>query len=133
MKKTIIKLIYKLINLIEKYEYRNLSLDENDINKKILNTISNLDIKVESDKGLVKATDIHLTQPYKIYKIILENGLYLECADNHILFKSDLQEIFCKDLKIGDLLFTKFDNQKVISTQWRGPCRQTQSGAGWLI
>jgi len=115
MKKIIIKIIYKLINLIENYEYRNLSLDQNDINKKILNTISNLDIRVESDNGFVKATDIHLTQPYKVYKIVLENNLFLECADNHILFTNNLEEVFCKDLKKGDLLFTKYGNKKVIN------------------
>ena len=96
------KIIYFLIGLIEKYEYRNLSLDENDINKKILNTISNLDLKVKTDTGYEKATDIHLTQPYKVYEIILDNGYYLECADNHIIFGENFNQIFVKDLNIND-------------------------------
>jgi hypothetical protein len=92
------KIIYFLIGLIERYEYRNISLDENDINKKILNTISNLDLIVKTDTGYEKVTDIHLTQPYKVYEIVLDNGYKLECADNHILFDKSFNQVFCQDL-----------------------------------
>ena len=106
MFKIIIKIIYYIIQLIERYEYRNLKLDEDDISKKILNTIYNLNLLVKSDDGYVKATDIHITQPYKIYLIELENGYKIECADNHILFDSNYNQVFCKDLKIGDVIQT---------------------------
>jgi hypothetical protein len=92
------EIIYFLIGLIERYEYRNISLDENDINKKILNTISNLDLIVKTDTGYEKVTDIHLTQPYKVYEIVLDNGYKLECADNHILFDKSFNQVFCQDL-----------------------------------
>ena len=108
------RIIYFLIGLIEKYEYRNLSLDENDINKKILNTISGLDIKVKTDTGYEKATDIHLTQPYKVYEIILDNGYYLECADNHIVFNENFNQIFVKDLIVGNYIQTDLGLSKVI-------------------
>jgi hypothetical protein len=108
------KIIYFLIELIEKYEYRNLSLDENDVNKKILNTISGLDIKVKTDTGYEKATDIHLTQPYKVYEIILENGYKLECADNHILFDENFNQIFCQDLNINSYIQTDLGLSKVV-------------------
>jgi len=108
------KIIYFLIQLIEKYEYRNLSLDEEDINKKILNTISGLNIKVKTDTGYEKATDIHLTQPYKVYEIILDNGYQLECADNHILFDENFNQIFCQDLAINSYIQTDLGLSKVI-------------------
>ena len=108
------KIIYFLIQLIEKYEYRNLSLDESDINKKILNTISNLDIKVKTDTGYEKATDIHLTQPYKVYEVELDNGYKLECADNHILFDENFNQIFCQDLTKNSYLQTDLGLSKVI-------------------
>ena len=47
MRKWLKKIILILIQLIEKYEYRNLELDEDDISKKIIDTI---DI---SDEGLM--------------------------------------------------------------------------------
>ena len=47
MRKWLKKIILILIQLIEKYEYRNLEIDEDDISKKIIDTI---DI---SDEGLM--------------------------------------------------------------------------------
>lgn len=114
IKKLIINLLYKLLELIEKIEYQNLSLDEDNIGKKILSS-SNVDIKVKSDKGFVNATQIHTTQPYTVYKLILENGYDLECADNHIVFTFDLREVFVKDLIVGDKIFTDKGESKVVS------------------
>lgn len=112
MKNFIINILYKLLELIEKWEYRKLELDENNINKKIIFT-SDIELNVKSDKGYVPATHIHKTQPYTIWKFELENGYFLECADNHIIFKSDLTEIFVKDLNIGDEIFTDKGISKV--------------------
>lgn len=115
MKKYLKKFIYFLIECIEKIEYRKLSLDENDISKKILNTYDLDNIHVKSDIGYVPATNFHITQPYKIYEIKLENGLSLKCADNHIVFTNKLKEIFVKDLTTNDYLFTDIGESKVIS------------------
>ena len=108
-------LILFLISIIEKYQYRNLDLDENNINKKIIDSFELGDIQVESDKGWVPATHLHCTQPYKVYKVQLENGMFLECADNHIVFTSKLEEKFVKDLTLSDILFTKDGPSKVQS------------------
>lgn len=104
--KTYLKyIILKLIELIEKYEYRGLDLDENNPDKKILNSIQ-ISEKVKSDKGFVNATHIHKTQPYTIYKLELENGTILECADTHIVFTKALIPIYVKNLWVGLELFT---------------------------
>ena len=88
----LIKFIYFIIEKVEYIEFRNHSLDENDIDKKIIRTTDIDNLKVMSDTGWVDVTNIHETQPYKLYDIKLENGYKLACADNHIIFKNDLTE-----------------------------------------
>lgn len=95
-----------LISLIEQIEYRYYDHDQDDINKKIISTLQLNDVYVDTDTGWELASNIHITQPYKIWNVILENGMYLEGADNHILFNENLEEVFIKDLKIGQLLMT---------------------------
>lgn len=102
----LILIIKGLIQLIEVIEYRNISLDEDDINKKILNSINISGFKVKTDTGYQSVTDLHLTQPYKHY-ILKTNNYELSCADNHIVFDKDYNEVFVKDLKIGDLIWTE--------------------------
>ena len=110
----LIKFIYFIIEKVEYIEFRNHSLDENDIDKKIIRTTDVDNLKVMSDTGWVDVANIHETQPYKIYDIKLENGYKLTCADNHIVFKSDLVESFVSDLKIGDSLYTDKGESKII-------------------
>lgn len=100
-----ISFLYKIIELIEKFEYRKIALNENDINKKIVSS-SEINLNVSSDKGIVNAIEIHKTQPYTIYDIQCENGYKLSCADLHILYTLDLKPIFVSDLKKGDFIFT---------------------------
>jgi hypothetical protein len=109
-KKYLIITIKYTIELIEKYEYRNISLDEDDISKKILNSICLMNIKVKTDTGYEPVSNIHITQPYKHYNIVTEDGFKLTCADNHILFDSEFNEIFTKDLRVGDIIKTEKGN-----------------------
>ena len=113
LKKILIELIEKSIELIEKYQYRNVSLDEDDISKKILKSISLIDIRVKTDTGYEAVSEIHLTQPFNHYNIKTIDGLSLTCADNHILFDEYFDEVFCKELKIGDTIKTKNGNSIV--------------------
>lgn len=108
-KKYLKHIILNLIQLIEKYEYRNLELDENDIDKKIIDTIdvSEKDMKVLSHDGYHKITHIHKTQPYTIYNLELETGEMLECADRHIVFCRNFEQKFVKDLTPADFVLTK--------------------------
>lgn len=113
--KTILKhIILKLIELIERYEYRNYDLDENNPDKKILDTVE-ISEKVKSDKGFVNASSIHKTQPYRVYRVELQNGYFIEGADNHIVFTQNLSEIFIKDLQPGETLFTDLGPSRVKS------------------
>jgi hypothetical protein len=109
----LISIIKFLIKFIEKIEYRYLSLDEYDINKKILNSINILDLKVKTDTGYEEISHLHLTQPYSHY-ILKTKSYSLSCADNHIVFDKYFKEIFVKDLKVGDLIQTESGLQEVI-------------------
>ena len=108
-------IVGKTIELIEKYEFRNLDLDENDISKKIIDTKKLSDVNVLSDAGYVPATEIHLTQPYRVYEVVLENGEKIECADNHIVYNNYMQKIFVSDLRGDDYVMTKSGPSKVKS------------------
>ena len=105
-KYVLISIIKFFIGIIEKIEFRKLSLDQDDISKKILNSISVMGIKVKTDTGYEVVTDLHLTQPYKHY-ILKTKNYKLSCADNHIVFNGDYCEVFVKDLKSGDLIWTE--------------------------
>ena len=101
-----------LIQIIEKIEYKKVSLDEDDISKKILNSIGVLDLKVKTDTGYERITDLHLTQPYRHY-ILKTDSYLLSCADNHIVFDENYNETFVKDLNIGDLICTESGLERV--------------------
>lgn len=119
MRKIIKNIILFLIELIEKYEYRNMSLDEDDISKKIIDTIdiSNDNLKVLSHDGYHPITHIHKTQPYRVYTLTLESGDKLECADNHIVFCEGFVQKFVKDLTKDDFVITKNGLSKVKSVE----------------
>lgn len=110
----LISIIKFLIEFIEKIELGNKSLDEDDINKKILNSINVLDLKVKTDTGYEEISHLHLTQPYKHY-LLKTKDYNLSCADNHIVFDENYNQIFVKDLEIGNLIQTECGLQKVIS------------------
>ena len=112
--KCLILIIKNLIELVEKYEYRNIELNEDDISKKILNSISILDLKVKTDTGYEPVSDIHITQPYKHY-VVSTLEYELCCADNHIVFDDKYNEIFVKDLRVGDFIQTESGLQKVVN------------------
>lgn len=114
IKSVLIRIIKFLITFIEGVELRNSSLDENDINKKILNSINVFGFKVKTDKGYEKLTDLHITQPYRHY-VLKTDSYELSCADNHIVFDKDYNEVFVKDLDVGDIIQTESGLQRVIS------------------
>lgn len=115
LRKWLQSIIILLIQFIEWLEYRNIDLDENDISKKILNSvdISNLNLSINTDTGFKPISHIHLTQPYTIWRIEVESGLFLEAADNHIVFNKSLDEIFIKDLSLGDSIKTIHGLEKI--------------------
>ena len=114
MKKNLFnKIIIFLIQIIEKIEYRKISLDENDISKKILNTFQVKGIKISTDTGFQSVSNLHITQPYTVWRIETENGKWLECADNHIVFDNNFDERYVKNLEKGDSIQTDSGISKI--------------------
>lgn len=99
-------IVLSLIELIERIEYRNLNLDQSNLNKKILESVELNNVYVGADTGYEKVSYIHITQPYDIYEIVLENGMSLTCADDHKVFNKYVKEIFVKNLNPGDEIIT---------------------------
>lgn len=68
------------------------------------------DWEVETPDGWVDIQAVGKTVEYDVWKIELENGLNLECADNHIVLinnSGDIYETYTQDLNKGDLVLTK--------------------------
>ena len=65
--------------------------------KKFINSWKIADFEIETDTGWADITALHQTVPYKIYEIETETGLKLKCADNHIVFDENMNEIFIKE------------------------------------
>lgn len=117
-----VKIIPHLIHLIEQREYNGLNLDENNPNKKILNTIKLEDeVLALSHNGFQPVTELHLTQPYSIYRLSLANGYQIECADEHIVFDSKHHERLVCELAPGDLIKTDAGVSAVLSVEKIGP------------
>lgn len=60
--------------------------------------ISNYGIKVLTDVGYQPISYIYNTKPFNIYKVILENGYSIECADKHMLFDEKFNIIYADEL-----------------------------------
>lgn len=122
LKRVLKNIIGKSIELLEKYEYKNLNLDESDITKKIIDTKQLSNIKVLSDTGYVPATEIHKTQPYTVYEIRTSSGKTIEGADIHLVYRQTYTEttiindsVWIKDLNVGDYILTKDGPEQVVS------------------
>lgn len=91
----------------------------NTIERKFQDSVPLDDWEIETEQGWKDLTSIHQTISYTVYRIELENGLFLEGADNHIVILSTGEECFIKDLIpnnsyvktiIGDSLCIKVEN-----------------------
>lgn len=76
------------------------------MDKKFINSWNIEDYEIETDTGWVDIVSLHETIPYEIYKIKTSLGKELECADNHILFNEQFNEVYVKDLKVNDYIRT---------------------------
>lgn len=87
------------ILLLDKHELESL--------KKITKTIKISDYEVLTDDGFVDIESLHETIPYEVYHLKLSDGKYLKCADNHIVFDENMNEVFVKNLKAGSKILVE--------------------------
>ena len=77
------------------------------IERKFVDSIDIDEYEIWTDTGWENMSSIHKTIEYKEWILELENGMRLVCADDHIVFTEDLEEIFVKDLNVGDNIYTE--------------------------
>lgn len=66
--------------------------------RKFVKSYNLTDLEILTDTGWCDVTSIHQTIPYEIWEVITENEKSLQCADTHILFNHNTDEVFAKDL-----------------------------------
>jgi Terminase large subunit, T4likevirus-type, N-terminal len=91
--------MYKLSEQIERKFVDVVSLDE--------------EWEIETDTGYKPLTHINKTVEYDIWELRTEDGLELDCADDHIVFRPNHEEVFVKNLCPGDIILTKNGLSKV--------------------
>ena len=80
---------------------------------KFVESYSIEEYEILTDTGWQDVTHIYKTIPFKVWKVTLENGMYLECADDHLVFING-KEIFVRELTIGDALDTILGSSNVV-------------------
>jgi len=81
----------------------------NSVKRKFVEEINIKDYEIETDSGFHIIEKLLVTIPYEKYYLQTETyNLELYCADNHIVFNENYEEIFVKDLQIGHKIQTKF-------------------------
>ena len=76
------------------------------MDKKFISSWNIEDYEIETDTGWSDIIALHKTIPYEIYIIKTSLGKELKCADNHILFNKNHEEVFVKDLNTNDIIIT---------------------------
>lgn len=66
-------------------------------NRKFIESFDVSDWNIETDTGWSPITHIHQTVPYQEWLLVTESGLRLDCADTHIVFEDNFNEIYVKD------------------------------------
>lgn len=74
--------------------------------KKFTKTFDMSEYQILTDNGYVDLKSLHETIPYDVWSLKLSNGYELECADDHIVFDSEMNEVFVKNLETGDRIKT---------------------------
>jgi len=85
--------------------------------KKFKKSFNLSEYQILTDDGFIDLVSLHETIPYEVWKLKLSNGYELECADDHIVFDSDMNEIFVKNLETGDRVKTDDGYSIVISVE----------------
>lgn len=106
-------IIIQLICILEKNN--KYYLPEYDDSDKIVDVLPISDIKVLTDTGYHDIMFLFKTKHYTIYNVEFENGLILDCADNHLVINEKNESVYIKDLKNGDYILSKYGKIKVIN------------------
>ena len=111
-------IITKCISLIDFIDYKFIKKEHLIDKYKTIEEIKlDKSIEILTDNGFYPVSRLMLSRPFDIYKITLENGYWIECADEHIVFYSDFYEKYVNQLHIGDYIQTDQGPQKIVSIE----------------
>ena len=77
------------------------------VERKFTDVVQIDDWEVETDSGWQAINSVNKTIPYEEWELHTSNGSHLICADTHIVFDENYNEVFVKDLDVGDLIQTR--------------------------
>ena len=101
------KTLYNLLQLID--------LHTRSSREKLIKSFNLYGVQVLTDKGYKPVSQVHLTKAYDVYKVELEGGYVLECADNHLCFTYGDVYKYVKDFEIGEYMVTDKGPKRVLS------------------
>jgi len=112
-----LSLLYFLLSMVDFFDFNIIKKRKLTDGYKTIEEIdlSNYNIKIKTDTGFSETNRLIYTKPFDQYIITLENGYTLDCADEHIVFDVDYNEIYVQDLKLFDKIRTDDGLKKVIS------------------
>ncbi len=70
----------------------------NQLYRKFIDKFDVSDWEIETDHGFSPIKSIGKTIPYEVFEVKTERDKILHCADTHILFDTEYDEVFAKDL-----------------------------------
>lgn len=82
-------------------------------NRKFIESYPGNGKKILTQNGYKEIIEVHKTIPYRKFRIRLENGLFLECAYNHVIIREDYSEVYAKD-SLGSFIITQLGISKVV-------------------
>lgn len=85
------------------------------VNRKILESLDVSNFEIETDKGFQPISKVVKTIQYQVFILETEDGFTLECADDHIVFDESFNEIFVKNLKVGNKIKTRAGDSEIKS------------------
>jgi hypothetical protein len=74
------------------------------------------DYEIWTDEGWVDIQEVHKTIKFDVWVVETEN-FEIQCADEHIVIGENREEIYVKDLKIGDKIITENGAERVIRVE----------------
>lgn len=91
------------------------SLSES-VERKFIETIDVDEYEVLTDDGWADIASISKTVPYQVWEVKTETHC-LKCADDHVVFDESMDEVFVKDLQVGQKIATASGFEKVVYVQ----------------
>ena len=116
MKKILLTILYNILSVLDYIDFKYIKKEQLTDNYKTVEEfdISDKGIEIYTDTGFKPLSHLLTTKPFEIYTIELENGYKLDCADEHIVFGENMEEIYVQDLKVNDYIQTDEGLQRVI-------------------